>query len=79
MKATTNAKDSLTNEAMIVYKKIVVTDREIPPQPFENPGIYRNETSAKYNSYWVNKEDADFFVHNVTYQLGSYYWGDTDP
>ena len=79
MKATTNAKDSLTNEAMIVYKKIVVTDREIPPQPFENPGISFDETLAKYNSFWVNKEDANFFVHNMAYNIGSYYWGDTDP
>ena len=79
LKATTSAKDGLTNAAMIVYKKIAVTDHEIPSQSFENPGIYLNETSAKFSSYWVNKEDDDFFIDNINYQLGTYYWGDTDP
>ena len=79
LKATTSAYDGLTNSAMIAYKKIVVTDREIPTQPFENQGIYLDESSAKFSSYWVNKDDDDFFVDNITYKLGTYYWGDTDP
>ena len=79
LKASTSAKDSLTNEEMIVYKEIEVKDRAIPPKPFENPGIMVEESSTSYNNFWVNKVDPNYFVDLTNYKLASYYWGNTDP